>query len=74
MIVSREDFENDPSYYINILGDGVIIIEENGEHIAKLTGLKLKTTIVDSLKGLIPPQDITEQERAERLKRNERDF
>lgn len=69
MIVTKTEFETNPSRYLDLVGQEEIIITSEGEYIAKLTGAK--TSIVDSLVGLIPSSVTDAEVRQERFKKHE---
>jgi antitoxin (DNA-binding transcriptional repressor) of toxin-antitoxin stability system len=69
MIVTKTEFETNPSHYLDLVSQEEVVIINEGEYIAKLTGAK--TSIVDSLVGLIPSSVTDAEVRRERLKKHE---
>ncbi len=69
MIVTKIEFEANPSRYLDLVDEEEIVITDDGGYVARLTGAR--TGVVDSLVGLIPSTVTDEEVRRGRLEKYE---
>lgn len=70
MIITKAEFEINPSRYLDLVGEEEILITNEGECIAKLVGTK--ASVVDSLVGLLPSSVTDKEVREERIRKHEK--
>lgn len=71
MQITVEELTTNPDLYLNLLDEKDVFITRNGKSIAKLTGIKPKQSIADSLFGILPADIDLDKARMERLSGNE---